>query len=373
MSAQNIEVLSDILQQYKLLRQLQESRDASAQTKLPQIQQKIANLQNQIVSSYQASNSQFLVPRIPLEQTANRIGANSVTASSTNSIDYFKSNSSTGGNGNNNTGNDLSSFDFGTSAANQGSRLNSWKSQLKSDERSSNSNFIRAPGPISKQNSISNSNWPSTFGNSSDDGSNWNADKGELHASTLIDEYDYDSFDCKTWKSHNAKALDDDTRTLLNMPKDFPWNNKPAILNSQTDSFGGSFSTPANPNTWSYNPLPGQQSTSNTNIFDLGLATNKTAPKKSNWGNANDYTDSLWSGNSSGGASGQPEHNVSGATVGNKSRPPPGLSGKIAGNGNGQTSVWNSSGLSANTNNSATTSEYLRLRNLTPQVISFFY
>lgn len=369
MSAQNLELLSEILQQYKMLRQLQESRDVSAQTKLSQIQQKIMNLQNQIYSSYQTPNSQFLV--MP-QQTGNRVGNNSVGSSSTNSIDYFKPNSSTSGNGNNNTtGNDLSSFDFGPTAANQGSRLNSWKSQLKSDERSSNSNFIRAPGPLSKHNSISNANWPSTFGNASDDGSNWNADKGEFHGSNLIDDYEYDSFDCKTWKTHGAKALDDDTRTLLNMSKDFPWNNKATILNSQTDSFGGSFSTPANPNTWSYNPLPGQQSTSNTNIFDLGLATNKTAPKKSNWGNANDYADSLWSGNSSAGASGQSEHNVSGSGVGNstinKPRPPPGLSGKMAGNGNGQTSVWNSSGLSAN--NSATTSEYLRLRNLTPQVI----
>ena len=276
----------------------------------------------------------------------------------------------------------------------QGSRLLSWKSYNKqqsvNDDKlnSLGSDFIRAPGGIQKQNS---SNW----GNFMGDDSGWPSemtkhDKADIAGG--LDEYSLsnsfpvqDSFDSykSTWKPTAKSGLvDEDPRSPISqnaMLKDsmFSWNSvgatnpNPKTTNSllggngqgQMDSlnsfgFGGGTSNP-----WSYNSgnngNGGQSSGNSSQMFDMNK---KPMGKSSTWSNQGlgaDYTDSLWNPGSNNGSTGG--NNPSAGGAGNKPRPPPGLSKNS--NPTSSNSIWNS-GLSSSSNSS----EYLRLRNLTPQV-----
>ncbi|KPM09553.1 RNA binding domain containing protein 4 [Sarcoptes scabiei] len=362
MSPHNSEILNELFQQLKLMTNTVHSRgDMMAQTKL---KQSIRNLQAQIQGNYQTPHSQFMMQTNRGPVTS---GASSISNPS-NNMDFFKHNP-TSGNGNGSVSNDLSSFDYVQQQQQQqhaqGSRLHSWKNNYnKMEERPTNNDFVRAPGPLSKNNSNSNA-WSNFVQNS--DEQNWNTDKNDLTGSSLLDDYDFsERFDYnKAWKLSGAKVLDEDPRSpLLNLSlsKDaFPWNNnKSNILGSNPDAFGA-FSSNSNSNPWSYAPMPAQTSGS-SNVFDLSQSTNKSGPKKS-WNNSlnstnTDYnSDSLWSNAGQENTNNTGSGNNSGTIT--KPRPPPGLSGKI-GNQNNNQNVWNSSTLSS--------SEYLRLRNLTPQI-----
>ena len=408
MSQHNLEILNELLSQLKLLRTIQPSRDAASQNKIQQIKQMICNLQNQIQGhNSTTSNSPFMM--MP-PNSGGRVPGMPSSAAPTppNVSDFFAKQNP--GNQNPNT-NDLAFDSFVQNPSHVGgSKLGTWKNPYKQDDRSSNNNdFVRAPGPLSKQNShASNSNNWTGFASEE---VTWGTDKSsnELPAPLggIVDYDVSDSFSerfdgyyqTKPWKTGSKSAVDIDVtavssldsrspNSLLNTfsQKDpFSWssassttggtaNQKPGLLNTQTDSFGGAFSNPSpHSNTWAYNPMP---ASATQNMFGSGdkitsQHSSGSQKKSGGWLNSNapEYnlnSESLWSNHASGGDN----HTAGGQPNANKPRPPPGLSGKMnqqnpvsTNSGN----VWNSSGLTTSSPSSGS-SEYLRLRNLTAQV-----
>lgn len=419
MSQHNLEILNELLSQLKLLRTVQPSRDPASQNKMQQIKQMICTLQNQIQghNSTQSSTSPFMMMPPNNNSGGPRVlGMPSAAAAAPtppNVTDFFTNKQNSIGNPNSN---DLAFDSFVQNPSHvSGSKLGTWKNPYKQDDRSSNSkDFVRAPGPLAKQNShiLNSNNWAGF--NAEED--TWGTDKSSNElAAPLSGIVDYDVTDSfserfdgyyqtKPWKAGSKSTVDMDMTTvsldsrspnsLLNTfsQKDpFSWssasstpvggntNQKPGLLNTQTDSFGGAFSNPQHSNTWAYNPpMP---SSATQNMFGSGdkpVAQQMGGPQKKSgsWLNSNapEYnlnSDSLWSNHVSDGdnhtAASGGQHNS------NKPRPPPGLSGKMNQQNPGSTNsgnVWNS-GLTTTNNPSSSSSgssEYLRLRNLTAQV-----
>lgn len=345
--------------------------DANQQMKLNQIKQTIANLQTQLQMISQQPSSAPTANSILGNGNNGNGGNKSMQHPMSQQKEFLKAKSDSGNiYGNNGGGGCMVDF------TPQVSRLPSWKQSFKNDDKM-NSDFVRAPGPISKQNSTPSANswsflndeWPNDMSLLQT-----KPDKELIAQSQLMDEYPLSDlhvqdFEYKNnWKLNTnaatgAKGLDDDQRSPANLSlKDpmFSWNNKNLLSNnSNVEPLGGSFGFSSN--TWSYN----LNSQNNSQMFNVDM--NNKKPFKSTWGNqlnsATDYIspDAIW--NSVGGNSGAPGSNAI-----SKPRPPPGLSqvkNSTASN-NSNSNIWNS-GLSSN----STSSEYLRLRNLTPQVNLF--
>lgn len=366
-SSQNLELLSELLNQITTLQNLQSQQNNGAnsdaqQMKINQIKQSIGNLQNQLQMVNQQQQQQ---------QQPNSLLGNSGDGNGNKGIhvpqqpnEFIKANNDTagpmyGGGGNGGIG------EFSAS------RLHNWKNNQqrlnsfsKSDENKLNNDFVRAPGPISKQSSTPANNWGNLLADDPATGGGWanelmlKQDKSLVPPTqSLMDEYQLPDFrqdlEYKNWKINSnaagAKGLDEDPRSPL-----FPWNNNKNLLgnNSNVDSLGSPFFSS---NTWSYN----LNSQNNSPMFSVDI--NKK-PINPTWGNqmnsGTDYMnqDTLWN---SGAA-------APGSNAISKPRPPPGLSQvkNSAPSNNANSNIWNS-GLSSN---SSSSSEYLRLRNLTPQV-----
>lgn len=256
----------------------------------------------------------------------------------------------------------------------QGSRLLSWKNNSYNKQQSNEdklnqlgADFSRAPGGLAKQNSTP-AQWGGNF--MDDPSGGWPADlgkhdKGAEMASAGLDDYSLgnfpvqDSFDSykSAWKPTAKSGLvDDDPRspisTNASMLKDsmFSWNTNPnskanSLLsgNGAQGQMGDSFAGAGGSNNpWSYSSGGNGNQSGASQMFPGDMKQKKTS---GTW-NA-DYSESLWNPN---GAS-----NGAGSGSG-KPRPPPGLS-KNANSSSSSNSIWSSAG-----------SEYLRLRNLTPQV-----
>ena len=304
------------------------------------------------------------------------------------SNDFFKSNNDLYGLSNDNAG-----PGGAAGGGSQGSRLLSWKSynkQQSNEDKMNSLDFIRAPGGLSKQNSTPG-NWGNFMG---DESGGWPSDMTKHDKADLaggLDEYSLssnfpvqDTFDSykSTWKPTAKSGLvDDDPRSPISqnaMLKDsmFSWNgvgstNANPKANSllggngqgQMDSLNSSFGFGGGSNNpWSYSGNNGNGGQSgNSQMFN---DMNKKPMGKNTWGNQglnSDYSDSLWTPGASNGASGGNGNSGAG-----KPRPPPGLSKNS--NPSSSNSIWNS-GLSS----SSGSSEYLRLRNLTPQVSLFSF
>ncbi|OTF79345.1 hypothetical protein BLA29_009149, partial [Euroglyphus maynei] len=284
MSQHNLEILNELLAQLKLLRNVQPSRDPASQNKIQQIKQMICTLQNQIQGhNSTTSTSPFMM--MP-SNSGGRVHGIPPAPTPPNVSDFFAKQNPGVGNPNP-SANDIA-FDSFVQNPSQvsGSKLGTWKNPYKQDDRSSNNNdFVRAPGPISKQNShASNSNNWAGF---PPEEVAWATDKSSSNelAAPLGGIVDYDVTDSfserfdnyyqtKQWKSGSKSSADMDMTTvsldsrspnsLLNTfsQKDpFPWssassttgggngggnaNQKPGLLNTQTDSFGGAFSNPS--------------------------------------------------------------------------------------------------------------------------------
>ncbi len=315
----------------------------------------------------------------------------------------------------------------------QGSRLFNWKhsKQQSAGEHGGpmgNDNFIRAPGGLPKANH-SATNWSNFMDDNG--GGGWPDKSGGDHMAGGggLDCADYgglgnfgapmgapDTFDSgygkHSWKPAAKSALvDDDPRSpiaqkaMMGGDNSFSWNSgmgggaasANAISKGSNSLLGGggggggggqgagqmdSLNSPFgfSGNTWSYNSGPAPSSAAGNaamgvnatpfNAADLNknknAMNNNSKPNNSHtWSNSglnsgSDYSDSLWTsgggGNNSGGNGGP----AGGGAGAGKPRPPPGLSksGSVTSGGN---SIWSSGGSG---------SEYLRLRNLTPQVSS---
>lgn len=293
----------------------------------------------------------------------------------------------------------------------QGSRLFNWKhsKQQSANEHAMGSDFSRAPGSLSKSNH-STANWSNFM---DDNGGGW-PDKAadQQHATGPLD-CDYgglgnfgapmaapDSFDSaygkhSSWKPTAKSVLgEEDPRSPIAQKammneNSFAWNSAMggpsanAISKGSTSLLGGgggqcppmdSLNSPFgfSGNTWSYNSGPASSAAANAAMgvnaapFSASeMNKNKNAMNKSNnshtWSNSalntGDYSDSLWTP-----PAGNNATNANGPAGGaGKPRPPPGLS-KNSGNvtsASSANSIWSSG---------ANGSEYLRLRNLTPQV-----
>lgn len=293
----------------------------------------------------------------------------------------------------------------------QGSRLFNWKhsKQQSATEHGGpmGSDFIRAPGGLPKSNH-STTNWSNFM---DDNAGGWPDKAGDQHHASAGGALDCDygalgnfasmvpdTFDSygkhSSWKPTAKSVLvEDDPRSPISQKammneNAFPWNSAMggpstnAISKGSNSLLGGgggqcppmdSLNSPFgfSGNTWSYNSGPASSAAGNAAMgvnaapFSGELNKNKNAMNKSSnthtWSNSGlntaEYSDSLWTppgGNNGGNGNGP-------AGGAGKPRPPPGLS-KNSGNSTstaGGNSIWSSG---------ANGSEYLRLRNLTPQV-----
>ncbi|CAG2103083.1 unnamed protein product [Medioppia subpectinata] len=413
-----LQLLYQLLQQIKFLQQLQVSANQHSKTgatnpggvpalqssinvQLTQTKQRILNLQNQIAAQQaiflkEQHQSQQIVPQTPNAMMGTGSNANTSTMHSqqTSNNDFFKSpqpdNSLVINNDRDIGSQSLSRFQT------------TWKPAFNKEDNKVNVNnmipneFSRAPGPLPKQ-SLSRSDVPNWTGfGQNDESSGWPSDVTVNSMSGLNLKHN----DLKDMPNALSGGLPDAYNALNDMVPEFepgkPWKGNSSLKSIEDDPTitpGSVNRSPLSINTikdplfnWPSKLSPG---TPNTNAADslLSLSSSTWAftppsnphinyntvdnnkPKNnlkspSNWGalNAelqlNACTDGLWSGGS----------------VSKTSRPPPGLTPQIK---SPATTLPNSGTVNPtvssahnlwNPDNRQNGSEFLLLRNLTPQI-----